>query len=347
MDSSGMSLSLLALQEAKQFVQSATSVYEPSLGEAPKKRDAQSGRAIMALQSQSDAGTSQFISNLASISMRYEALVVLDLMPTIYDRPGRITQVLGGEDETKMVMLNAPFVPGQDGRPVPAQEGQQGAKTYDLSKGRYAISVNVGKSFQTRLQQGQEELGEMLPNLPPEMQVIALPTYMRFRDTPGAKELGDMLAKFRDSKFPGLSKEGDQAPTTEQLQAENQSLKQKGQEVSQQLQMAADQIKTDQAKQQATIQIAQINAAKEIQLQKMKDATSIAVAQINASVKVGMAATEDENEALATGLQHAHEAEQAELDRGHEAALSAQNAQMPELGQPEPGNIASGNGESV
>ena len=334
-DSSGMSLSLMAWQEAKGFVQSATSVYAPSLGEVPQRKDAQSGRAILALQNQSDAGTGQYLQNLANISMTYEAKVVLDLMPYIYDRPGRITQVLGGEDEARMVMLNAPSMPGPDGKPIPAQEGDPKAKTYDLSKGRYAVSVSIGKSFQTRLQQGQQVLGEMLPNLPPEFQVLALPTFMRFQDTPGAKELGDLLAKYRDSKFPGLVEGKDGMPSPEQLQGQIQAMQQKGQEMSQQLQMAIQEIKTDQAKQQATLEKAKIDAQKELELQRMKDATAIAVAQINAQAKVGMAATEDENEALATGLQHAHEAEQAELDRGHEAAMSVQGSMPPEGEMPE------------
>ena len=335
LDSTGMSLAMMGMQESRGLVQSATAMFDPSLGETPKR--GQSGRSVIAQQQQADAGTSNYLQNLANISMPYEAKVVLDLIPAIYDRPGRVTEILGGEDEkSKKVMLNAPFIPDETGHPQPAPESNPRAKVYDLSKGKYSISVSIGKSYQTRLQQGQESMGELMQHLPPEAQALLLPVYMKFLDSPGSKEAAEIMTKYRDQHFPGLTDDEGQAPTPQQLQSQIQAMQQKGQEQAQQLQMAVEQIKTDQAKQQAMIQKAQIDAQKEIQLQQMKNAASIAVAQINAQAKIGMSATEDENEALATGLQHAHEAEQAEQDRAHEAAMAAQTAQMPELGQPQP-----------
>ena len=42
-----------------------------------------------------------------------EARVVLDLMPAIYDRPGRVTRILRGDDDSSEgIALNAPFVVG-------------------------------------------------------------------------------------------------------------------------------------------------------------------------------------------------------------------------------------------
>lgn len=331
-DMAGMSISTIALNEGKGFVQSTTAVYDPSLGETPKH--GQSGRAVIAQQQQSDAGTSNYLQNLANISMPYEAQVILELMPSVYDRSGRVTQILGGEDEKpKKVMLNKPFVQGPDGNPMPAivppgTPMPQGTKHYDLSEGKYTVSVSVGKSYQTRLQQGQDVLTELMPHLPPEFQIAALPTMMKFMDTPGAKELAQTFEKLRDMKFPGLTDDENQQPTPDQLQTQIKAMEQKGQEVGHQLQGAIEQIKTDQAKQQAMIAKAQIDAQKEITLQKMKDATSIAVAQINASVKIGQQATEAQNEAAATGLEHQHEAEQAEIDRQHEAMMAQMGAQQ-------------------
>jgi hypothetical protein len=211
-DSSGMSVALMALDQARSFVQSATSVYAPSLGEMPSDQSKQSGRAILALQQQSDAGTGQFLQNLANISMSYEARVVLDLMPKIYDRPGRVVQVLGVEDEPKAVMLNRLFVMDQNGRPQaapPPQPGMpppQNVKMYDLSKGKYTCSVSIGKSFQTRLQEGASEIGQILQAAPQLMPIIG-PTYFRFRDFPGAREVSDLLKKVREKQFPGLGDE--------------------------------------------------------------------------------------------------------------------------------------------
>jgi hypothetical protein len=58
-DTSKMQLSMMALQEADNFIQTTTSVYDPSLGKASSGQE--SGRKVLALQSQSDAGTSHYL----------------------------------------------------------------------------------------------------------------------------------------------------------------------------------------------------------------------------------------------------------------------------------------------
>lgn len=317
-DQGGMSVAAMALQEAKGFVQSATAVYDPSLGETPKR--GQSGRAVIAQQQQSDAGTSNYLQNLANISMQYEAKVILDLIPKIYDRPGRITRILSGEDEKeKTVMLGQPFVMDQSGdKPIPAAPGQQNAKMYDLSKGKYAISVTIGKSYQTRMQQGQETFGPLMEHMPPDVQLLLLPTWLKFQDTPGSKEAEELMKKYRDSKFPGLVGDKGEQPTAEQLQAKMQGMEQAGQELQKQLQAAGQQIQTDQAKQQAQIAIAKINADKEIQLQKMKDAASIAVAEINARAKGVLSAQEAMHESVALDQEQAHELGMQAMDQAHQ-----------------------------
>jgi hypothetical protein len=318
-DGTKLGLSLQLSEMAKGLVQAATAVYDPSLGETPKK--GQSGRAVIAQQQQADAGTSNYLQNLANISMRYESRVIDERMPYVYDRPGRITEVLGAEDEVKQVMLNAPYNV-QDGRPVRVvSKDVQGAKLYDLRRGKYSTSVSVGKSYQTRLQQGQEEFGQLLQNLPPELQVLLLPTYMRFRDSPGSKEAADLMAKFRDAKFPGLVDDKDQAPTPEQLQAQVQGQQQKMQEMGQQLQMAIQEIKTDQAKQQAMLAKAQLDAQAMLEKARMDNAARIEVARIGAAKQAANQEAEAQEELLATGIKVKAEAEQGALDRDHERQM--------------------------
>jgi hypothetical protein len=95
------------LQQAKEFVHGATATFDPSLGNvSPKDR---SGKAIVAQQQQSDASNSDFIDNLGEISMTYEARVLLDLIPKVYDRPGRLQEVINGKDERRKIILNQPF----------------------------------------------------------------------------------------------------------------------------------------------------------------------------------------------------------------------------------------------
>jgi len=325
-DGTKMGLSLQLAQEAKGLVQVATAVYEPSLGNQEGGKD-RSGKAILALQQQADAGTGNYVGNLKSISLQYESKVMLELIPRIYDREGRITQVLGEEDEPKTVMLNAPHVMGPDGRPAPPPppmpgQPQPNIKHYDLSRGgKYSVAPVIGKSAQTRLQEGADELSELIQGLPPDGQMVLLPTYLRFRDGPGMKEAADMMAKLRDKNFPGIAQKEGEQPSSEQLQAQNAALQAQLQEAQQKVAQAADLLKTEQAKQQATIEKAKIDASQAIEIQRMKDATSIAVAKINAAAKGAIQAGELQNENLALAYEISHDEEKTKFDAAHETAL--------------------------
>jgi len=116
--------SMQLLQQADQFIQITTQTYDPGLGRE-SSRD-KSGKAIVALQQQGEAGSSHYMHNLADISMHYEARVILDLIPKIYDRPGRLARTLNEEGESEEILLNAPFYnEPETKRPVALQAGQQ------------------------------------------------------------------------------------------------------------------------------------------------------------------------------------------------------------------------------
>jgi hypothetical protein len=287
----------------------------------------------LALQSQSDAGTSHYLASLADISLTYEARVILDLIPHVYDRPGRITRILGGEDDTREVALNAPFIQGPDGRPqvIPMPQGMpgmppapmpQGAQAYNLKDGSYAISVSIGKSYQTRLQQGSEEIGEILSAQPALMPILGA-TYFRFRDFPGAKEIADILKKVRDQQYPNLAEDDKGGkPTVEQLEAKLAAMEQQGQEMQKQLQAAAQALETEQAKQQATLQKAQMDNAVRAQVAQMQDA---AKAQEQA-LKLEMQRREEAFERWRVEFEAEQKAILARFEAAHEVGMAAAGA---------------------
>ena len=80
-----------------------------------------SGKAIEALQRQGAAGTSNYLDNLATISMLYEGKVLIDAIPKYYDKEGRLLNVSGedsSEDEVA-ILIKVPFIRDSDGNPVP------------------------------------------------------------------------------------------------------------------------------------------------------------------------------------------------------------------------------------
>ena len=325
-DTSGVGLFFQGFQQARDLVQQTTAVFAPSLGEMPQDQTAQSGRAILALQQQSDAGTSHFLKNLAKVSMRYEAMVILDLMPKIYDRPGRITQILTAEDEPKTIMVNAPFKPNAQGRPQPVppemmpppmpgqpEELPEGVKNYDLSRGRYAVSISVGKSFQTRLQEGQAEIGGILEKNPALMPVVG-DLYFKFRDFPGAKEISDRLKRMREQQFPGLGGEDEEGMTLQKAMTMLQQLQQQQQQLTQQLNEATQALETDKAKQEATILKAQLDAATKKEVAELEAKVRLMLEGVKGKVKseevafkVADSADQREHEVDMQDDQQAHE----------------------------------------
>jgi hypothetical protein len=320
-DTSKMQLAMMALQESDKFIQSTTSVYDPSLGRETS-RD-KSGKAIERLQEQADAGTTDFLQNFADISMTYEAKVILDLMPHIYNRPGRIARVLRGDDnKSEAVMLNQPFVKGQDGQLQPADEQQDGTKFYDLRKGVYAVSAEVGRAFQTRLKEGQEFMGTILQAMPEYLPLIG-DLVFQFRDEPGAKEMAERLAKVREQKFPGIGEGEEGQLSPQQANMRVQAQEQMIQQLNSQLQQLADEIKTDKAKQEAAMLKAQMDAqtkqqdiaAKE-RMNTQDNETALIIAQMKATLD---------------RMNAQMQAQQSEKDREHEGRIQSEQAQREDM----------------
>lgn len=314
-DQGRMSVALLALGQSKDWVESTTAFNPPSLGEAPKRHDAQSGRAIMALQGASEAGSSQYMDNLETISLPLDARIWLDMAPVIYDRPGRAAQVLGAENKTRSVILNAPYVE-INGRPVPAERvppGHQGqVKHFDLSKGRYSVVPTIGRPPQTRLERGQEFLTQVIAAAPDLMPIIG-DIVFEYRDEPGAKQIAERLRKNLPQNLLDDGKDG-----PEQAQAKLGQAMAQVQQLTQQAGEMAKMIETKQVEQQAKLQAVEMHEAAETHRLEMKLAGEIAIKQIDARIAGLKLATEAQNEALATGLAVAHEQREAEKDRFHE-----------------------------
>ncbi len=347
-DVARMGASMQLLQMSDGLLQAGTAMFDPSLGRSTGTE--RSGKAIVANQQQGEQANSHFIANLADVSIAYEAKVILDLIPTIYDRPGRLAQVLDENGEAEQVILNQPFfrhpktdrpVPAPPQGPPPMQPGNgappppgmppgppgmpagqmamapppQRPKVmeYDLRKGTYGVTINVGKSYQSRLEAGAEEIGEILTQRPELMPVLG-PEYFGYRDFPGAHELKDLLLKVRRHQMPWL--EDDDAMTPEAAMAQNEQLKQQNQQLQQQVQGMQQALQTEQAKQQATLQKAQ-----------MDNAAKVSIAQINQETQLAKASQDGQSEQAKILLDHAAQQSKARSEVQTEVAKAAIQAQ--------------------
>lgn len=342
-DTSKLQTSMLLLQQADTFLHAGTGAFEPSLGQSSPNAKTKGG--TLALQAQHDEGNSNWLDNLAEISLTYEAKVVLDLIPHVYDRPGRVARILDIEDNSQTVMLNKPFImgpnkrpmaappqppqmPGQPPQPMPGQpipgqppmsqaQPQPEVKHYDLKKGRYGVTVSVGKAYKSRVEQGADELGQLF-QAEPQLFSILGDIYLKFRDFPGHMEAAERVKKMLPAP---LQDQGDpQASQQEAAQLKGQLQQMQGE-----LQKAGQIIQTKQVEQQAKIAAEKISSQAAITMQAMKDATSVTVAQINAMTKGVQMQSEAQNEAQALGRQHAFDANQGTQDRAHDVAMLVQD----------------------
>lgn len=276
--------SLALVDQADSYIKSTTFVYDPSLGSSAGSR---SGRAVLALQQQADIGNSNYLDNLASVSMTYEAKVLLDLIPKIYDRPGRVARILGTDDEVKQVMLNAPFSMSESGRPVPMLPGTppsspvpggrpRNIKRYDLAQGKYVATVSVGRAYRTRVEQGADELAQVLQASPNLMPLIG-DLYFKYRDFPGHLEIARRLKKMA----PPEVREDDQELDPQQLMAQLEQIKaESGQMIEQMTKQMEEMTKTIEGKvieQQALLQKAQIEAQARVQVAEIQAQAQMAV----------------------------------------------------------------------
>ena len=364
---------MLLLQQAREFIHEGTGAYESALGQ--QATNAKSGRAVLALQNQHMAGSSHFLDNLAEISMTYEAKVVLDLIPHIYDRPGRVARILDREDRSKTVMLNQPFrvnpqtqrpvaVPsappamppmgpmGQPGMPPPGMppmgmppmaRPQGKVLNYELNKGRYGVSVSIGKSYKSRNEEGADEMGNLFQANPALFPILG-DIYLKFRDFPGHLEAAERVKKMLPPPLQAQGAEPDPQQLQQQLQQASQMVEQlgkaldektkllesDGQKLQQQAQVELQKqdmiLQQEREKLQAQTVQAQSDQQAKIEIERMRNETQLAItamkiradeanAALAAAIKKDTADTAHDATLMQQAAKQGHEQDMADRDR--------------------------------
>jgi len=210
--------------------------------------------------------------------------------------------------------------------PMPAPEPPK-IKHYDLRRGTYSVAISIGKTRQSALQEGAEEIGQILQSNPQLMPLIG-PLYFRYRDFPGAKEIAEMLAKVRDKQFPGLDSGDEEELSENQARAQVQQLQQQVQILGAQMQAAMKALETEQAKQQATILKAQLDSQTTLQKAEMDNVAKVEVAKIQQETRMLMESLLAKLDAIEKQKDRAHEMIKGALDQEHEASQNEADRQQ-------------------
>ena len=172
-----------ALQEAlnaQDDMKAVVGIFDASLG---ARSNETSGRAIQARQREADKGTFHFIDNL-SRAIQYAGRVLIECIPSIYSERQTI-QVLGEDEAQKVVRLVA-----SQGEP-PSPEDPDG-KLYDLSVGKYDVTVTVGPNYATQRQATVDAMGELMRSYPPSAEAIG-DLYVKNMDWPQADKAAERI----------------------------------------------------------------------------------------------------------------------------------------------------------
>jgi ribosomal protein L11 len=242
---------MVAINQADRDIKATTGIFDPSLGNLSSSE--RSGRAILALQKQGEQANSNFLDSLQR-AVTYTGKILVDLIPHIYDRPGRVVRTMGTDDAAQAVLLNQPFVPGPGGQPQPVPPGMPPppqATQIDLAKGRYGVTVQVGRAYQTQRQEAVASMLELL-SVQPAMAPAVADLVVQNMDWPGARMVAERLKKMLP---PQLQDQPGQAPVPPQVQQQLQQAGQLIDALTQQLNAATEVIKQKQVEAQSDLQI--------------------------------------------------------------------------------------------
>jgi len=170
---------------ADQDIDAASGMYKASLGAPSNER---SGKAINARKVEGDVGTYHFHDNRA-MALQHSYTILVDMIPRVYDTQ-RIIRIKKFDDQEEMIEVNKTVVDDESGQIV---------KTYDLSMGKYDISVDVGASYTTQRQMASESMMELVQYAPQTADKI-MPIIAKNLDWPGADEIAEVLTNKQPSE---------------------------------------------------------------------------------------------------------------------------------------------------
>jgi regulator of replication initiation timing len=187
-----------------------------------------SGVAIQRKQHEGDVANMHFGDNL-NRSICHLGRVYISMLPEVIDTP-RLVSMMNEEDDIQQIGVNGHLTEGQ-------------TKIFDLTVGKYNVSVVAGPSFTTRRQETQDLLMKVMQTNPDLVKVMGDLAF-KYSDMPGA----DVIAARLKKTIPPQLTAGEDSQ--EKIPAQAQ----------QQIAQMQQQIQQDQAKLQAmTQQMTQIH----------------------------------------------------------------------------------------
>jgi len=185
-----------------------------------------SGKAILARQRESDTSTFHFIDNL-SRAIRHTGRILVDLIPSVYNGQ-RIVRILGEDKKPQNVPL---------GTPTQTPKGVE--KVFDLTIGKYDVTVECGASFSTKREEAANQMLELIRVMPQAAGLIS-DLLVKNLDWNGSEEIAERLATMLPPEIKGKNPQAEQMKM--QFQQQMQGMQQQLQATQAQLSQASQQL---------------------------------------------------------------------------------------------------------
>lgn len=299
-----------AYMQAVESLKATTGMFAPALG----MQTGQSGKAIDLLQQQGNTSNGHFIV-AAQRFMRHLGRILNNLMFRVYDTP-RVVAIIKPDEQTEMVAINQVT---QDAKGRPA--------AYDITSGKYDVTVDIGPSYQTKRQENQQNITQLLTGpLGQVMAQIAPDLALSQFDFDMSDEVLERVKRFLAVTNPQLVQEDGNVQMPPQVQQQMQQMQQMLQQLqaqNQQLQMGAEQQMAKlQAESQIKAQSAQVDAQVELQKAQIDAEIEMQKAQLQAQIDLQKAQIQAETDLLIARLK-------AEADASIKAMSQAMQPQPP------------------
>jgi hypothetical protein len=320
----------MAMMQASADLKNVTGIYEAALGQDGNEK---SGKAILARQSQSNGANFHYVDNL-SRSMRHAGRIIVGLIPVIYDTP-RVLRIIREDGSQDTVAINTP--------PEKSTAAQNVKRLYDLTVGKYDVTISTGPSYQTKRQEAVSSMLQLVSSFPAIIP-IAGDLLVGNMDWPGAQKIAERLKKALPPQFQdnpdgavaNLPPEVQQhiAQMTQQLQQTQQGLMAATKDV--QDQVSAKHVELESKER---IEFAKLDVEKQkLDIERQKVQASILTAQATIDAKRADANAQREFNALTAQTDNAHEYAMSAHEHEQSQQMAAQQqAAAPQQQQQQPG----------
>lgn len=185
-------VALLQMRENQgQNLRETLGMFQASTGQS---QNDESGYARAQVRSENDTNHYHFATGFAE-ALQHEVTILIDLWANLYKNK-TVLRILGEDDvSVQRVTVNEEQpVPGQKSAMWTTYDTQKNpVPHYDLRVGRYGVTVKLGPSFATQMEQTKATYDTLLGRLTPQQAALLAPFYVKATNVPDADKVFNVL----------------------------------------------------------------------------------------------------------------------------------------------------------